>query len=100
MPSDKLSPGSETAYQPPQSRSISNNYCPCLELFVAHRVYVLKGFPATETDAAQFLEENNAFYSAPHKKHKGTGPPPPTEKRGDKPAFLSALDAVIQITTR
>ncbi|CAM9950707.1 unnamed protein product, partial [Ectocarpus sp. 12 AP-2014] len=63
-------------------------------------VYVLKGFPATETDAAQFLEENNAFYSAPHKKHKGTGPPPPIEKRDDKPAFLSALDAVIQITTR
>ncbi|CAM9405657.1 unnamed protein product [Ectocarpus sp. 4 AP-2014] len=63
-------------------------------------VYILKGFPVTETDAAQFLEENNAFYSSPHKKHKGTGPPPPTEKRDDKPAFLSALDAVIQITTR
>lgn len=63
-------------------------------------MYILKGFPTTETDAAQFLEENNAFYSAPHKKHKGAGPPPPAEKPGDKPAFLSALDAVIQITTR
>ncbi|CAM9091877.1 unnamed protein product [Ectocarpus fasciculatus] len=63
-------------------------------------VYILKGFPATETDAAQFLEENNAFYSAPHKKQKGAGPPPPAEKPDGKPAFLSALDAVIQITTR
>jgi len=63
-------------------------------------VYILKGFPATETDAAQFLEENNAYYVAPTKKPKGTGNPPPTVKPCDRAPFLSSLDAVIQLTTR
>lgn len=64
------------------------------------RVYILKGFPATETDAAQFLEENNAYYTAPTKKRKSAASPPPPRKPDNRPAFLSSLDAVVQLTTR
>ena len=64
------------------------------------RVYILKGFPATETDAAQFLEENNAYYTAPTKKRKSAANPPLPRKPDNRPAFLSSLDAVVQLTTR
>lgn len=63
-----------------------------------YRVYILRGFPATETDAAQFLEENNAYYTAPRKEPNSALPSPVRPE--DKPAFLSSLDAVIQLTTK
>ncbi|CAM9454807.1 unnamed protein product, partial [Pylaiella littoralis] len=62
------------------------------------QVYILRGFPATETDAAQFLEENNAYYTAPRKEPNSALPSPVRPE--DKPAFLSSLDAVIQLTTK
>eukprot|EP00752_Nemacystus_decipiens_P011329 g10067.t1 len=70
------------------------------DLGAPDRVYILKGFPATETDAAQFLEENNAFYTAPTKKRKSAASPPLAGKPDNRPAFLSCLDAVVQLTTR
>eukprot|EP00903_Cladosiphon_okamuranus_P016097 g14858.t2 len=70
------------------------------DLGAPDRVYILKGFPTTETDAAQFLEENNAYFTAPTKKRKSAVNPPPLGKPDNRPAFLSSLDAVIQLTTR
>lgn len=65
------------------------------------RVYILKGFPVTDVDAAQFLEENDTYYSTSAKKRKSIALQPPKPGESDeRPAFLSALDAVVQLTTR
>lgn len=60
------------------------------------RIYILKGFPSTETEAAQFLEENHAHFASSAKGNK--------EKLQqclrDRTEFLSCLDAVVQLTTR
>lgn len=63
-------------------------------------MYILRGFPTTETDAAQFLEENNAYYMKPTNKRKSAANPPPKVKPCDRAPFLSSLDAVVQLTTR
>ncbi|CAN0080547.1 unnamed protein product, partial [Scytosiphon promiscuus] len=70
------------------------------DLGAPDRVYILQGFPATETDAAQFLEENNAYFTQPIKNRKSPAQSSSSAKTGNRPSFFSALDAVVQLTTR
>lgn len=63
------------------------------------RVYILKGFPTTEADALQFLKENDAFFTSPASRREGQVQPT-LSGAADGLVFLSALDAVMQLTTR
>lgn len=63
------------------------------------RVYILKGYPKTEADALHFLKENDDFFTSPASRRESQAQPP-FSGAADKPIFLSALDAVMQLTTR
>lgn len=70
------------------------------------RIYILNGFPVTEADAAQFLEENHAYFATSSKKggrdeaQQQSAATAGGRGRENKLEFLSTLDAVVQLTTR
>lgn len=63
---------------------------------------MLKGFPATDADAANFLDQNHAYFAAPvsAKKKKDASESAVTAEADGRPGFLSVLDAVLQLTTK